>query len=98
MLEPRTFIVLSHDQTPQGVAITGIAERYNTQLKWEATLYASEDGWIIEIPRQNTPKNAIQTAYDLVFEGYTDFRTELQTHLNGINWETPPSLPFEMES
>ena len=95
MLEKRNFIICTYNQTPQEITVTGIAERYDTQLKWEATKYPSEPEWIVSIPRQKDTNHDTKTAYELVVEGYTDFKTDVKKHLNAIHWDKAPHPPFE---
>ena len=98
MLEKRTFIINAYNQTPDEITVTGIAERYDTQLQWEAIKYSSEEEWIVQIPRQKDTAHDTKTAYELVFEGYTDFKTDVKNHLNTIPWEKSPSPPFEVNA
>ena len=98
MPEKRNFIILSHTKTSDALTITGIAERYNAQLKWQAVRYASERDWIIEIPKQPQSTEEVEDAYELVFEGWTPFREELQKCLDSFQWQVVRNLPFETSS
>ena len=96
MRDNRNFIIQSQEKRDDLLVISGVAERYNAQLKWEAIHYTTEKNWIIDIPKQSQLKGDIQDAYKLVFEGWTDFRADLQKCLDSVQWESSPTLPFEI--
>lgn len=96
MIEKRLFTVLAFCTDHGIISVTGLVERYNSQLQWEAVFYPGEADWLVELPRQAASQIDIQDAYALVVEGYTDFAQELKRLLCAISWDSSPIVPFEM--
>ena len=96
MTESRRFIILSHRKDSGSLQIHGTAERYNTQLSWEAIRHQPTSEWCIRIPRQPGTRSDIQQAYQLIVGGFTDFRQDLMQKLQRFDWTQPPALPFPL--
>ena len=96
MTESRHFIILSYTKDCDSLHIHGTAERYNTQLNWEVIRHHSNPEWCLHIPRQPGSNHDIQQAYQLIVEGFTDFRQDLMQKLQRFDWTQPPVLPFPL--
>ena len=96
MIEARHFIILSYKKDCEALYIHGIAERYDTQLQWEATRYHDNPEWCLHIPQQSGSKKETQMAHHLIVDGFIDFHQDLRQQLQRFDWNQQIETPFPL--
>ena len=96
MIEARHFIILSYKKDSEALYIHGIAERYDTQLQWEAIRYHTNLEWCLHIPQQPGSKKETQMAHHLIVDGFIDFHQDLRQQLQRFDWNQQLAPPFPL--